>query len=191
MRPSPEMTVHSNGILLFRFREGRLEVLLIHPGGPFWAKKDEGAWSIPKGLAEEGESPLDAAKREFEEETGFKAEGEFIDLGDLKQPSRKVVHAWALEENIDETRIVSNKFAVEWPKRSGMIREYPEVDRAGWFNLEQAKKKILKGQAGFIDRLIDALDYSPKMKSDMGHQASTERHTACTEQLPLTRWLDD
>lgn len=132
--------------------------------GPFWAKKDEGAWSIPKGLFEENEDPLDAAKREFKEETGFEVEGEFIDLGELKQPSKKIIHAWALEKDLDETKIVSNTFTLEWPKNSGRLQEYPEIDKADWFEIEQAKKKILKGQVGFIERLVEIINYDPKKK---------------------------
>jgi predicted NUDIX family NTP pyrophosphohydrolase len=138
--------------------------MLVHPGGPFWAKKDEGAWSIPKGLFEENEDPLDAAKREFKEETGFEVEGEFIDLGELKQPSKKIIHAWALEKDLDETKIVSNTFTLEWPKNSGRLQEYPEIDKADWFEIEQAKKKILKGQVGFIERLVEIINYDPKKK---------------------------
>jgi len=131
--------------------------LLAHPGGPFWKRKDDGAWSIPKGLFEENESPIDAAKREFKEEIGFEVNGNFVNLGSLKQSSKKIVHIWALESNLDETKIVSNKFALEWPKNSGNIKEYPEIDKACWFNIEQAKKKIQKGQIGFINRLISKL----------------------------------
>ena len=152
------MSMNSGGILLFRFRDGKLEVMLVHPGGPFWVRKDEGAWSIPKGLFEEQESPLNAAKREFKEETGFDAIGEFIELGEQRLPSRKIVHAWALEMELDETEVVSNRFSLEWPKRSGVIREYPEIDRASWFDIDLARKKIQKGQTGFIDRLIEVLD---------------------------------
>jgi predicted NUDIX family NTP pyrophosphohydrolase len=151
------MVVHSGGILLFRFNNHKLEVLLVHPGGPFWTKKDEGAWSIPKGVFEEHESPLDAAKREFKEETGFEADGKLIELGDLKQPSKKIVHAWALEKDLDETKVVSNKFSIEWPRRSGIMKEFPEIDRASWFDIDLAKKKIQKGQAGFIDRLLEII----------------------------------
>ena len=136
------MGVHSAGILLFRSNNQRLEVLLGHPGGPFWTKKDEGAWSIPKGVFEEDETPLDAAKREFKEETGFEADGEFIDLGKLVQPSKKIVHAWALERDLDQTRVVSNKFSLEWPRGSGIIKEYPEIDKGTWFDIDQAKEKI-------------------------------------------------
>jgi predicted NUDIX family NTP pyrophosphohydrolase len=151
------MVVHSGGILLFRSNNHKLEVMLVHPGGPFWTKKDEGAWSIPKGVFEENESPLDAAKREFKEETGFEADGEFIELGNLTQPSKKIVHVWALEKDLDETRVVSNKFSLEWPRRSGIMKEFPEIDRASWFDIDLAKKKIQKGQAGFIDRLLEII----------------------------------
>jgi predicted NUDIX family NTP pyrophosphohydrolase len=153
------MGVHSGGIMLFRFKNHKLEVMLVHPGGPFWSRKDLGAWSIPKGVFENNETPLDAAKREFKEETGFEAAGEFIELGRIIQPSRKTIHAWALEKDIDETKTVSNKFALEWPRRSGIIREYPEVDKACWFGIDQAKIKINKGQVGFIDRLTSILKY--------------------------------
>lgn len=158
------MSTYSDGILLFRFRNERLEVMLVHPGGPIWAKKDYGVWSIPKGLPEEHEKPLDTAKREFKEETGFEIDGEFIDLGELNQPSRKIVHVWALEKDLDITNIVSNTFTLEWPKNSGKIQEYPEVDKAGWFDIELAKKKIRKGQIGFIDKLMGILNYSQKEK---------------------------
>lgn len=152
------MVVHSSGILLFRFINSKTEVLLVHPGGPFWTNKDEGAWSIPKGVFEENERPLDAAKREFKEETGFEAEGEFIELGNLTQPGKKVVHAWALEKDLDETKAVSNKFSLEWPRKSGIISEFPEIDRASWFDVDIAKKKIQKGQAAFIDRLLEKVN---------------------------------
>ena len=153
------MSKKSGGFLPFRFQDNHLEVLLVHPGGPLWAGKDEGAWSISKGLFEENESPLDAARREFKEETGFEVEGIFIELGRIKQPSGKIVFAWAVEKDLDERRIVSNNFMLEWPRRSGIMREFPEIDRAGWFDVESARKKILKGQQGFIDRLLHALDH--------------------------------
>ncbi len=153
------MGVQSAGILLFRFRDNKLEVLLVHPGGPFWAGKDAGAWSIPKGVFTE-EDPLDAARREFKEETGFDVDGEFIELGQLKQPSGKTIHAWALQKDIDETKVVSNTFRLEWPRHSGRFREYPEIDRAQWFELKEARKKLLKGQAGFLDRLTEVIGYS-------------------------------
>lgn len=147
----------SGGILLFRFRENELEVLLVHPGGPLWAKKDDGAWSMPKGLIEDNESPLAAAKREFWEETGFEVDGDFIALGELRLPSGKIVHAWALEKDLDEAKIVSSKFRIEWPKRSGITREYPEIDKASWFGINTAMKKIQKGQSDFINRLVSAI----------------------------------
>lgn len=152
------MSKKSAGILPFRLRNGHLEVMLVHPGGPLWAGKDEGAWSISKGLFEENESPLDAAKREFREETGFKVDGGYIELGRIRQPSGKMVYAWAVEKDLDEMKVVSNKFSMEWPRRSGIIREFPEIDRAGWFDIEIARNKILKGQQGFIDRLLSAID---------------------------------
>lgn len=158
------MSVYSYGILLFRFRKEKLEVMLVHPGGPFWTRKDEGAWSIPKGLPEGHEIPLDTAKREFKEETGFEVDGEFIDLGELNQSSKKKVHVWALEKDLDVTNVVSNTFTLEWPKNSGKIQEFPEVDKAGWFDIELAREKIRKGQIGFIYKLIDAINYLRKEK---------------------------
>jgi predicted NUDIX family NTP pyrophosphohydrolase len=149
------MTKHSAGILMFRFRENSPEVFLVHPGGPFWAKKDEGAWSIPKGEFNiDSEDPLEGAKREFAEETGFTVEGEFISLDMLKQSGMKIVHAWAVEGECDAAKIKSNTFSMEWPPRSGKQQEFPEIDRAEWFDIETAKIKILKGQRAFLDRLI-------------------------------------
>jgi predicted NUDIX family NTP pyrophosphohydrolase len=188
------MPPHSSGLLLFRFRNSQLQVLLVHPGGPFWVKKDEGAWSIPKGLIKESESPLAAARREFQEETGFSVDGEFIDLGELRQPSRKIVRAFALEKDLDETKIVSNKFSLEWPKDSGIMREYPEIDRAGWFGLILARKKILKGQAAFLDRLIEILNYKEEedRRFDSGRDQGDDEQGLRTQgyavQSRLTRW---
>lgn len=156
------MSVYSNGILLFRFRNERLEVMLVHPGGPIWSKKDYGVWSIPKGLPEKNESPLDTAKREFKEETGFGVDGEFIDLGELNQSRYKIVRVWALKKDLDVTTVVSNTFTLEWPKNSGKTQEFPEVDKAGWFDIELAKKKIRKEQIGFLYRLMDIISYSQK-----------------------------
>jgi len=141
---------------MFRRMNG-LEVLLVHPGGPFYAKKDDGVWSIPKGEYEDGEDPLTVAKREFEEETCFSVDGKFIPLSPLKLPSGKVVSAWALEGDCDASEISSNTFRMEWPPRSGWFPEFPEVDRAEWFDIETARSKITKGQAGFLDQLEEAL----------------------------------
>ena len=143
----------SSGLLMFRRYHGQVQVFLAHPGGPFWRKKEEGAWSIPKGEYPEGENPLDAAKREFEEETGIKPDGEFVALGEIKQPSGKVITAWAFEGDCSPQAIRSNTFSMEWPPKSGRQQEFPEVDRADWFALEDARKRIVKGQIGFLDRL--------------------------------------
>jgi predicted NUDIX family NTP pyrophosphohydrolase len=156
------MVTFSAGILLFRFRNEKLEVMLVHPGGPFWTNKDDGVWSIPKGLPEGNENPLDTARREFKEETGFEVDGEFIDLGQLNQSSVKIVHVWALEKDLDITAIVSNTITYEWPKNSGKIQEIPEVDKAFWFDVELAKNKIIKGQIGFIDKLIEIVKLSER-----------------------------
>jgi predicted NUDIX family NTP pyrophosphohydrolase len=151
------MPKQSAGLLLFRERGGQLEVLLVHPGGPFWAKKDDGAWSIPKGEFTSDEEPLAAARREFEEELGAPVDGDFIPLGAVKQAGGKVVHAWAARGNFDPARLKSSSFSMQWPPRSGRQQEFPEVDRAEWFLLETARTKILKGQAGFLDRLLECL----------------------------------
>jgi predicted NUDIX family NTP pyrophosphohydrolase len=143
----------SAGLLMYRRRHGVLEVLLVHPGGPFWAKKDEGSWSVPKGEYTSGEDPLDVAKREFHEETGFEAFGQFVPLTPLKQPSGKIITAWAFEGDCDASASKSNTFMMEWPPRSGRQQEFPEVDRAGWFPIPVAKEKIIKGQSGFLDEL--------------------------------------
>jgi predicted NUDIX family NTP pyrophosphohydrolase len=148
------MTKKSAGLLLYRFREGVLEVFLVHPGGPFWEKKDLGAWSIPKGEIDEGEVPLDAARREFEEETGFRPDGPFQELTPVRQRSGKIVHAWAVEGDCDATAIRSNTFILQWPPHLGRPREFPEVDRAEWLALDRAKEKILEGQRGLLDELI-------------------------------------
>jgi predicted NUDIX family NTP pyrophosphohydrolase len=144
----------SAGILMYR-RPGRgLEVLLVHPGGPFWARKDMGAWSIPKGEYAEGEDPLRVAMREFAEELGREPAGDFRELGELVQPSRKVVTAWAVEGDFDVTGLQSNTFELEWPPRSGRKAQFPEVDRAEWFAPAEARTKILSGQREFIERLL-------------------------------------
>jgi predicted NUDIX family NTP pyrophosphohydrolase len=148
------MSKLSAGLLMFRKRGADVQVFLVHPGGPFWKKKDEGAWSIPKGEYDEGEDPLAAAKREFEEETGIKANGEFVALGQIKQASGKIIAAWAFEGELSPKATRSNTFSMEWPPKSGRQQEFPEVDRADWFTLEDARKRIVKGQIGFLDRLM-------------------------------------
>lgn len=152
------MTKRSAGILMYRGAGPELELLLVHPGGPFWAKKDQGAWSIPKGEYGEGEEPLACAAREFEEELGSPLpQGAYLDLGELKQPSRKMVVAYAVEGDLDPARLRSNHFEMEWPPRSGRRQSFPEVDRAQWFGAAEARVKIQPGQALFIDRLLARL----------------------------------
>lgn len=153
------MPLHSAGILLYRRQDGRLELFLAHPGGPFWKDKDAGVWSIPKGLYETGEAPLAAARREFHEETGTLLDAPdeaFIPLGEVTQKGGKIVQAWAVEGDIDAAAIVSNTYAMQWPK--GTWRRYPEIDRAGWFGVDEARQKILAAQAAFIERLLGGLD---------------------------------
>jgi predicted NUDIX family NTP pyrophosphohydrolase len=150
------MPVLSAGILMFRRRAGRPEVLLIHPGGPYWAKKDDGAWSIPKGLAEPGEDIREAARREFEEETGCAPDGELVPLGTFR-PTRKLLTAFALEGDFDLARFRSNTFELEWPPKSGRTQSFPEADRAAWFSLDEAAGKILSGQRPLLDALRDQL----------------------------------
>jgi predicted NUDIX family NTP pyrophosphohydrolase len=145
------------GILLFRRRGTDLDVLLAHPGGPLWARKDAGAWTIPKGQFLNDELPLDAAKREFEEEMGSAPHGEFLPLGSIKQPSGKVIHVWAAESDFDVSTVHSNLFELEWPPKSGRMAEFPEVDRAEWYSLPEARLKIIKGQAPFLERLLALL----------------------------------
>jgi predicted NUDIX family NTP pyrophosphohydrolase len=190
------MILDSAGILPFRFKDNSLQVMLVHPGGPFWAGKDERTWSISKGLFEEDEFPLEAAKREFFEETGHQIEGKFIDLGEIKQPSRKIVHIWALEKDLDETEVVSNTFTMEWPKKSGIVKEYPEIDKADWFDVSQAKEKLHKGQVSFIDRLIEALGDKPKNRDREGEKVhekdiDIQKGKDASSQPQLTRWLQD
>ena len=143
----------SAGLLLYRRREGRLEVFLIHPGGPLFARKDDGFWSIPKGEYEPDESPLEAARREFEEETGFGAEGRFLPLAPIRQKSGKLVTAWAVEGDADPAALRSNTFLLEWPPGSGVRREFPEVDRGGWFTPPAAREKINAAQIPLLDEL--------------------------------------
>lgn len=151
------MAETSAGLLVYRRREGRLEFLLAHPGGPFWARRDAGAWSIPKGLIGEGEDTLAAARREFEEEVGQAVEGAFAPLTPLKQKSGKIVHAWLVEADLDLASFRSNLFEMEWPPRSGRMASFPEVDRVGYFEPAAATEKVLPGQAGFIAEALARL----------------------------------
>lgn len=151
------MRVQSAGILAFRRRPDGLEVLLAHPGGPFWRAKDAGAWSIPKGEIDPKEEPLAAAVREFQEETDCVLAGDFLPLGEVKQAAGKVVIAFAVEADIDAGAIRSNSFAMEWPPKSGQMREFPEIDRAAWFDLATARAKINPTQAAFLERLEKVL----------------------------------
>ena len=152
------MPKQSAGLLLHRLRGRELEVFLVHPGGPFWAKKDAGAWTIPKGEFTDGEDPLTAAKRELREETGVAVEGPFSPLGTVRQAGGKLIHGWIAAGDFDADAIVSNTFKMIWPPRSGKWSEFPEVDRAGWFSLTVAAEKINPAQAEFLHRLRAALD---------------------------------
>ena len=143
---------------MYRRSNSELEVFLVHPGGPFWAKKDMGAWSICKGEYSEGELPLEAAKREFQEETGFAAQGIFLELGRVQQTGGKVVYAWAFEGDCDPSKLISNRCEVEWPPRSGRKIEIPEVDRGSWFSIADARQRILKSQSPFLDKLSQMLE---------------------------------
>ena len=152
------MAKRSAGILLYRIAAGPPEVLLVHPGGPYWARKDAGAWSIPKGEYEDGEDPQACALREFEEELGVGLPpGELAELGSVKQKGGKVVTAWAAEGDLDADAVTSNTFTMEWPPRSGRTAEFPEIDRAGWFEIETARQKLVPAQTGLLDRLVERL----------------------------------
>lgn len=147
----------SAGLLLFRRSRGGLELFLAHPGGPFWRNRDEGAWTIPKGVLDEGEDPFDAARREFEEETGIRPEGDFLPLGSIRQKAGKVVHAWAWEGDADPERVMSISMSVEWPRGSGRRITFPEVDRCAWLDPAEARRLINPAQAELIGRLEAAL----------------------------------
>jgi predicted NUDIX family NTP pyrophosphohydrolase len=151
----------SAGLLLYKRNNNVLRVFLVHPGGPFFAKKDAGAWSVPKGEIYEGEDALAAAKREFEEETGCRPEGTFIPLSPVTQKSGKIVHAWAVEGDCDAQMIKSNTFTLEWPPKSGRMQEFPEVDKAGWFTVDEAKEKINPAQAALLEELMNRLTTWP------------------------------
>jgi predicted NUDIX family NTP pyrophosphohydrolase len=151
------MPKRSAGLLMYRRRDRGVEVFLVHPGGPLWAKKDSGAWSIPKGEYSDQEDSLAAAKREFQEETGFTPDGSFIDLSEVKQSGGKAVVAWAFEGDCDPTKLKSNTFAMEWPPRSGRQIEVPEIDRGAWFPIGEARTRLLIGQRPFLDRLLERL----------------------------------
>ena len=151
------MRQRSAGVLLYRWAGPQPEVLLVHPGGPFWARKDAGSWSLPKGLVDEGEDPLAAARREFREETGVELNGDLIELGAFPQPSGKLILAWAAEGDLDAGAVRSNLFDLEWPPKSGRIQSFPEVDRAGWFDPPMAERKILRGQLPILAALMERL----------------------------------
>ena len=158
----------SAGILLYKKNDSEISVLLAHPGGPFWKNKDLGAWSIPKGEFTDQEKPFDAAIREFEEEIGIKLQGNFIQLHPVKIKSGKIIHAWALEKDIDATQIKSNTFEMEWPPKSGKFMSVPEIDKAEWFTIDVAMLKINSGQTGLISELVTIIEtYSTDLSSDV------------------------
>jgi predicted NUDIX family NTP pyrophosphohydrolase len=150
----------SAGLLLFRRKGSEFEFFLVHPGGPFWKNKDAGAWTIPKGAIDPGEDPLAAARREFEEETGFDVDGSFVELGSFKQPGGKYVLVWAVEGDCAPAKLASNEFEMEWPPRSGRRQWFPEVDIGGWFSLAEAREKMLIGQRPMLDRFFELRDVS-------------------------------
>lgn len=166
------MSEHSAGILAYKYVEKQLQVLLVHPGGPFWAKKDDAAWSIPKGLLEEGEDSLDAARREFEEEVGCTIQKDLIELGTIKQSGKKLITAFAVEMDVDAENVKSNLFDLEWPPKSGNIQQFPENDKAEWFPIETARNKIFKGQKGFLDKLEELLHYEESERIEEYRQLS-------------------
>jgi predicted NUDIX family NTP pyrophosphohydrolase len=152
------MTKISAGLLFYRISSGKPEVFLVHPGGPFWVRKDTASWSVPKGEINEDEDPLDAAKREFFEETGVSPDGEYIKLGTIKQTGGKIVEVWAVQGDIDASELKSNLFSLEWPPKSGKFAEFPEIDRGGWFDLKAAKEKILPSQVPLITNIENILN---------------------------------
>jgi predicted NUDIX family NTP pyrophosphohydrolase len=152
----------SAGLLLYRRKGKAFEFFLVHPGGPFWRRKDAGAWTVPKGAIEPGEDPLAAARREFTEETGFGVDGEFVALGDFKQPGGKHVAVWAVEGDCDPAKLTSNEFEMEWPPRSGKRQSFPEVDRGQWFSESEARGKFLVGQRPLLEAFADRVARKPK-----------------------------
>jgi len=169
----------SAGILLYRLKNRVLEVLLVHPGGPFWAKKDFGSWSIPKGEFTDGENALEAAKREFREEVGVEFSGEFIELSPIKHKSGKLVFAWASERDIDARLIKSNTFEMVWPPKSGKRQQFPEIDRGEWFSVPEAKLKINENQAALIDELANKLNLTPEQITTLEKQRA-KKYTIST-----------
>ena len=158
VRQNPGVAAESAGLLLYRLRDGMPEVLLVHPGGPFWKRRDAGAWSIPKGEIENGEVAKDVARREFKEELGHDAPGvELVSIGTVRQAGGKLVHAWIARGDVDVDRIASMKFTMEWPPRSGRMQEFPEVDMADWFDLVTSRQKMVPAQTVFLDRLEEVL----------------------------------
>lgn len=156
------MQKRSAGLLLFRWRDAGPEVLLVHPGGPLWARRDAGAWSIPKGEYQEGDDPLAAARREFQEETGFSFDGDVFELGEVVQRGGKLVKAWAAEHDLDPSVIHGNTFSLVWPPRSGVVQHFPEVDKGEWFSIADAREKILSGQQALLERLLARLSDSKR-----------------------------
>jgi predicted NUDIX family NTP pyrophosphohydrolase len=156
----------SAGVMAYRVRAQLPEVFLVHPGGPFWTKKDDGAWSIPKGLYTDTEDPLAAARREFEEETGIAIANSFVDLGEFKQPGGKLISAWAVEADLNAAEVRSNTFEMEWPPKSGRRQSFPEVDRAAWFDFETAGRKLIKGQVPILMALAGYLGLTKKIQPD-------------------------
>jgi predicted NUDIX family NTP pyrophosphohydrolase len=148
----------SAGLLLYRRKGKAFEFFLVHPGGPFWRRKDAGAWTVPKGAIEQGEDPLAAARREFAEETGFSVDGAFVELGDFKQPGGKHVAVWAVEGDCDPAKLTSNEFEMEWPPRSGKRESFPEVDRGAWFSENEAREKFLIGQRSLLEAFFDRVE---------------------------------
>jgi len=182
------MRKKSAGLLVYRQGAGQLEVFLVHPGGPFWAKKDDGSWSVPKGEFSEGENPLEAARREFEEETGVAMTGDFEPLDPVKQPGGKIIYIWLVRGDLDPASIKSDLFSIEWPPRSGITQQFPEVDRAAWFATDAARRKILKGQVPFIDQLERRLETGQRSDAVKVRSSEPKRRLDQTpSQRPLSK----